>query len=500
SARNTNGSRINDVNTGTKGNADTGMMSVSRNLVSALTMSQVNNILKNVATQVALRVDPELSENFNLFDQTYLVHLTNHLDLNYIGTGRSITLNPEAMIAFTIGKLEEGITLNTIGLELVAEYERTGFRTATSVEATPSTDLTQPGLSTGIDTKIGKINVGGFLVGEVEYHQEPNGEYITLLEVNQVRIYFATEVNPFDDANNISVLAEFNPVPEEVIHQIEAIPIAAGNLTKLLTAPAADASEEEEGIIPFEQLYLRINNFGNSGFGVTIGQFRNPFGLWSDFTSHRNFTSTKNNVLVNGFALKKIELGVMLESTLNDNIEFRAALVHGRQGRTSDLRREDIDGKYDFVSRIGLNAGRTRLGVSGYLAEFSFDRNVAFGLDWLYSASRLSIGGEIIYQKNNDVNKTFDSDFDFTQVSATSGYVQFDYSLSNKLHLFGLYEIWRYTANGEQVNNPAYKVFHGLRYHLHPQLRWTLLEFGRMFHEGFDEGNVHLSTQIEVIF
>lgn len=181
-------------------------------------------------------------------------------------------------------------------------------------------------------------------------------------------------------------------------------------------------------------------------------------------------------------------------------VDVRVALVHGRQSRTSDLSREDIDNKKDLVGRIGLNAGRLRFGASAYFAEFSLDRNIALGLDWLYSINRLSVGGELVYQKNNNVNKTFGTNFDFMQVSATSGYVQFDYALRTRLHVYGMYEFWRYSANSQQINNPAYKAFHGLRYQLHPQLRWTLIEYGRMFHEGFDEGNVHLSTQIEVIF
>lgn len=494
--------------TGTKDNSASGTGGGQRNLVTAFTMSQVSEILKNVANQVALRADPDLSEKFNLFDQNYLVNLTNHLDLNYIGVGRPVAMNPEAIIAFVLEKLEQGMSPNTIGLEMVAEFERTGYRTASPVSSSAATSLAEsasaPDMNIGLDTQIGKINVGGFIAGEIEYHQEPDGMFHTLFELNQARIYFSTEINPFDLANNISVLAEFNPVPEEVIHQIESIALPTANGTEVLSLANAHAGEsahaEEEEIIPFEQLYFRINNVGNSGFNLTIGQFRLPFGLWSDYTSHRNFTSAKNNMLVNGFALKKIELGVMLERALNEKVDVRVALVHGRQSRTSDLSREDIDNKKDLVGRIGLNAGRLRFGASAYFAEFSLDRNIALGLDWLYSINRLSVGGELVYQKNNNVNKTFGTNFDFMQVSATSGYVQFDYALRTRLHVYGMYEFWRYSANSQQINNPAYKAFHGLRYQLHPQLRWTLIEYGRMFHEGFDEGNVHLSTQIEVIF
>jgi len=78
---------------------------------------------------------------------------------------------------------------------------------------------------------------------------------------------------------------------------------------------------------------------------LTVGQFRLPFGIWSDYTSHRNFSSTKNNYLVNGFALKKIELGILVEKSFASGVGLKAALVHGRQGRTAPLHREDHDNK-----------------------------------------------------------------------------------------------------------------------------------------------------------
>lgn len=112
----------------------------------------------------------------------------------------------------------------------------------------------------------------------------------------------------------------------------------------------------------------------------------------------------------------------------------------------------------------------------------------------------MSVSGEAVYQKNSDVNDTFGTSFTFDSVSSASGYFQFDYAVSQRLHLYGLYETWRYSAGGRLVHQPTYKVFHGLRCSVSPEVRWTILELGRMFHGDFDRGSVHLATQLEVTF
>lgn len=455
-------------------------------LRTASTMSEVNQILREVDFEVLLRTEAEISKGIGLAEGSYLLPLANYLDLNFIGAGKSVTLNPEVMINFILERLAQGESIETIGLGLVAEFKQSGFVSKAGGKEQKRMDKAEPV----------RTHVGGFIAGEFEYHQEPDGSYHRLLEINQARIYFATQLNPYEEGTNLSVLVEFNPVPEEIIHQIDEVAISRNGITDTLRL----AEHEVEGLIPFEQLYIKIRNVGKSGVDLTFGQFRLPFGIWSDYTSHRNFSSTKNNVLVNGFALKKIELGILVEKTLGSGFELQAALVHGRQGRTSPLDRADRDNKKDFAGRLGFSGEQFSAGFSSYLAEFSLDRNVAFGLDWLWSTTRLALSGEAVLQKNNKVNDSFGTSFDFNQVSSQAAYIQFDYAIANKLHLYGLYETWRLLADGETVENSAYKVFHGLRYNVHPQLRWTIFEFGRMFHQGFDNGNIHLSSQLEMTF
>jgi len=152
-------------------------------------------------------------------------------------------------------------------------------------------------------------------------------------------------------------------------------------------------------------LYFDVNNIGGAGVNIRTGQFRLPFGLWSDITSHRNFTSTKNNMLVNGYALKKIDLGFQVQKQFTGG-SLTAAVVHGRQGRTSNLSRATNDNKYDLVVRANLTQPKFQLGASAYLAEFKADRNIAIGGDLLIPSRYVTIAGEFVYQKNSDMRTT----------------------------------------------------------------------------------------------
>jgi hypothetical protein len=115
------------------------------------------------------------------------------------------------------------------------------------------------------------------------------------------------------------MFAEYNPIPEEVIHQVDEAIITKGSSKDTLLTPEIPGEDDEE--IPFERLFVNVNNIGGSKINITVGQFRNPFGIWSDYSSHRNFTATKNNTLVNGFALKKIELGIKADVQLTVAME-----------------------------------------------------------------------------------------------------------------------------------------------------------------------------------
>ena len=317
------------------------------------TMSDATEMVSLV--QLRLLGDTDLGSGEIVSDDAFF-QLLNFIDLHVIGQGRVSVVDVELVSEFVRQRR------NDPGLSgaLVAEYQRSGF-----VDPVAKTRASDESL----------LDLGGFLVGEIERHQEPDGHLATLYEINQLRLYFSRELNTSSAVNRVSVLAEWNPVPEEVVHQPDVLTITRDGVTDTIAIPPAPVDD----LIQFEQLHARVSNVAGSGVEVTIGQFRNPFGLWSDYTSHRNFTTTKNSVLVNGFALKKIELGIMARRSIGAGFEIQAALVHGRQSRTSSLPRADADDAKDVVGRITYEAGRGRVfGTSFYLGEMSARRNVAY--------------------------------------------------------------------------------------------------------------------------
>jgi hypothetical protein len=115
--------------------------------------------------------------------------------------------------------------------------------------------------------------------------------------------------------------------------------------------------------------------------------------------------------------------------------------------------------------------------------------------------NKLLLSGEYVIQRNKQVafNAPNISAF-INELSSTAAYLQFDWELSGKLHLYGMYDYWKLEADGQTVNQAAFKAFQGLKYFINPKTRWTILEYGHMFHKGFDKGFTHLSTQLEINF
>jgi Putative beta-barrel porin-2, OmpL-like. bbp2 len=447
----------------------------------AYTMPEVNKILKDMHLYISVELEDSIKVKSGLTNSQYLIPLINYIDYNVIGKGRVALIDDDKFREFILNNVEAGKTASQIGKELIVQYNL--FKNSPLLAG----------------EKEDAFHVGGFLVGEVEYHQEPDGKFKTLMELNQAKLYFAAHINSKSSSNKVDVFAEYNPLPEEVIHQIEEVVIKKATLQDTLFEP--EISTSQNGLIPFERLFVTINNIADTKLNLTIGQFRNPFGLWSDYTSHRNFTSTKNNTLVNGFALKKIELGIKVDYQFNNNWDIEAAVVQGRFGRTAPLYREDFDDKKDFVTHITYSNKRFSAGASAYLAEFAFDKRTAYGIDVGYRFDKLLLSGEYVMQRNKEVNFNAPKIGSFiNELSSNAAYLQFDYEISNKLHLFGMYDYWALKADGQTINKPAFKVFHGLKYFINPKTRWTIVEYGHMFHDGFDKGQTHLSTQLEINF
>jgi hypothetical protein len=487
-------------------------------------MTEFNKAVNYMELRLSLDAPEEFSKNPESKD--IFSTFTSYMDLNVIGMGRRAFFYPDQVIEFVLSSFAAGKKIEDIEYLIIDEYKKGNF----SQKQADSGASRQYFLRT---------TFGGFMAVEVQYHQfQSTGEWGHLLDINQAKIFFSTYVNPDSRANNVYFLGEWNPVPEGVFHHIDSVAVDVNGKTETII-PREIPTENGE-IIPFEQLHVGIDNVFDSGANLTVGQFRNPFGIWSDYTAHRNTSETKSNQLVNGFALKKIELGVMLEKDIKlfpeNFLNLRGALVTGRLTRTFPLLRFDTDLDKDLVFNLTYTNPYFRLGGSAYLGSMAVNKNVAFGADFIIPTKYVLISGEYVYQQNNNVSGTFGDPptaehdhsasgtttpapganiIDVKTLASHSAYIQFDYHLQDtfaflnspliskitgNMHLYGLYDFWLYMADNKVVNQPAFKVYHGLKYQINQQTRWTILEYGRNFHEGFAKDFNHFLTQIEITF
>jgi hypothetical protein len=448
-------------------------------IVAVQTISDINRLIGTISLYALLEID--VSTNVILQDK-HLLGFANYLDYQWVGAGKVVYVYPGKIATFIAEHINGGGHVEEVSRRVIQEFQMGRFMIEVGGGAS-----SEEGIS---------MKVGTYVVGEVEVHQEPDGHLKTLLELNQAKIFLTGHYDEKgDNINMADVLVEFNPVPEEVIHHIESVVIVPNGVSDTLSHadPPSDAAT-----IPFERLQFSVSNIGNSGVTATFGQIRNPFGIWSDFTSHRNFTSAKNNLLVNGFALKKIELGLQLDRRFGP-FSLTAAFVHGRQGRTAPLFRENLEERFDGVFRAGFQHRSLRVGLSGYLAGMSLDRS-AFGADVSWQQGRFLVGGELVYQRNSQFGVMMEMDEASTNASSFGAYCEVDFAITPKLHAYGLYDIWSLYLDGNIVNQPVPHLFHGLRYYVLKNVRWTILEHGYLGHENFDKGKLHLSTQVEVTF
>ncbi len=439
------------------------------------TISDITSLIKSVSFGVLPQVNVDKLDDSYL-DETYLLKFANFLDYNVIGAGKSLVIEPDKIAGFIVEKINADVDHKLISDLLIAELNKGTFNPeggARSMNSAPT------------------VAIGGYLVTEFEYHEQ-DGKFVPLLELNQAKFFINSRLVAARQ-NGVGVLAEWNPMPEESVHHLDEM-IVNGD-TVSLTLPS------DQDRIPFERISVTIENVGGSGINITTGQIRNPFGFWSDYTSHRNFSSTKNNFLVNGFALKKIELGAQIDGEFQSGIGFKTAVVHGRNGRTSPLFRENEDQKYDWVTRLQYSRSNFTAGISSYLGEFRLDKRTAFGVDLLVSMKNISVSGELVYQYNNAPEEVFMTlKTPVSQFRSVAGYVQFDLVLTPKLRAYGMYDVWTFNTKDGSNRHDSIKVFHGLRYYINKNVKWTLFEFGHIDTLKFDNGDTHLSTQLEVTF
>jgi hypothetical protein len=143
-----------------------------------------------------------VDHEFNRFNESYLLPLVNHLDFNVIGLGRFATMFPQRMIDFISSQLQSGLTLSQVGPLLIDEYQRLEL-VALQEQSRALTDLQSQG-ETIATREQPQINIGGFFVSEFERHQELDASWLNLLEINQLRLFFSSQINPSSVGNRMA--------------------------------------------------------------------------------------------------------------------------------------------------------------------------------------------------------------------------------------------------------------------------------------------------------
>ena len=191
------------------------------------TMSDVNNLLEEVEFKVMLQTDLHKAEVLDLASKKYFIPLTNYIDLNVIGKGKSINLSSDKLSEYIISQINNVSTSEQLGEKILNEFLASGF---VDDGRKQTTEKDKP-----------RVSLGGYFVSEYEYHQEPDGVFHSLLEINQTRIFVAADINPSESKNRISFLGEWNPIPEEVIHQIDELSFVRDTTTYTLSNPEENA-------------------------------------------------------------------------------------------------------------------------------------------------------------------------------------------------------------------------------------------------------------------
>lgn len=448
-------------------------------IMAIATISDINNLLNTVSLYVLLEIDVSTGV---VFRDKYLIPFGNYLDYQVVGAGKTAYVYPSKIASFIAEKINTGTPPEGISRLVINAFQEGTF----SVDVEGDAEVKEGA----------KLRVGAYLVAGYEVYQRPNGDLVSHFEISQSKFYFSGHYNPNKTGTNVvDFLAEFNPVPEDVQHHIDYLRVAHNGHIDTLQHVGDSVPGRT---VPFERLQVTVGNVAKTGINATFGQLRNPFGSWSDFSSYRNLSSTKNNLLVNGFGLKKIDLGFQLDRQVG---AFHAtmALLSGHKGRTYAIPREFDGPLLDVVLRGTYQRRGLRVGGTAYLGGFNV-RKTALGVDASLEANKFLLGAELVYQRNMDFGMETRTDLPVQTASSLSGYVQFDYAVRTRLHVYGLYDAWAIYLDGELLRHPVLHIAHGMRYYLTQNVRWTPLEFALLTHQGFDRSRSAIASRIEVTF
>ena len=68
------------------------------------TMSDVNNVFEEVEFKVMLQTDMQKAESLDLPSKKYFISMSNYIDLNVIGKGKSLVLSSDKITTFILSQ------------------------------------------------------------------------------------------------------------------------------------------------------------------------------------------------------------------------------------------------------------------------------------------------------------------------------------------------------------------------------------------------------------
>jgi hypothetical protein len=183
-----------------------------------------------------------------------------------------------------------------------------------------------------------------------------------------------------------------DPENEPSERQIQVVNLIAERFAELDSASSHPSFERVQADFRYNDM-LRLR----------IGRVRNPFGFWDDYSLFRNLSALKTDPVSIGVSLRRTDLGAILHGSFMHNaINYDLGILNGE----NVFHNSNINGKHDFVVRLGGHLGRFDIGANYYVHDFDdssiippFAAGLYFRLPLGYHFTLL---GEGIYMENKE--------------------------------------------------------------------------------------------------
>ncbi|MBK9026140.1 MAG: hypothetical protein IPL69_19910 [Saprospiraceae bacterium] len=85
-------------------------------------MSDVNNVFEEVEFKVMLQTDMQKAESLDLPSKKYFISMSNYIDLNVIGKGKSLVLSSDKITTFILSQFGTVNSAEQLGEKLLNAY------------------------------------------------------------------------------------------------------------------------------------------------------------------------------------------------------------------------------------------------------------------------------------------------------------------------------------------------------------------------------------------